>query len=68
MIELNDISSDIRFDESEHRYIRVFDSKELCGVTTMLRKVGLSVDYGDIPDEVLYKAADRSDRGNGKAI
>lgn len=59
MIELNDISSDIRFDESEHRYIRVFDSKELCGVTTMLRKVGLSVDYGDIPDDVLYKAADR---------
>jgi hypothetical protein len=33
--------------------------KRLIGVTSLMKKFGLSVDYSDIPDDVLKRAADR---------
>ena len=62
------------FDELTHSYI--CGDKLLIGVTTLMKKHGLSPDYGDIPAEVLAKAAARGtaihnlleDYDNGKAV
>lgn len=59
MIQLADITSLIHFDEVSHTYTRVADNKPLCGVTTMLRKVGVSANYDGIAEDVLTLAADR---------
>ena len=59
MIELKDITGEILFEESAHTYTRLYDGKPLCGVTTMLRDMGLAADYADIDPDVLARAADR---------
>lgn len=59
MIELKDITGEILFEESAHTYTRLSDGKPLCGVTTMLRDMGLAADYADIDPDVLARAADR---------
>ena len=45
------------FDDLTHTYLMGDDV--LTGVTTMMNKMGVSVDYGDIPKEVLDYAAAR---------
>ena len=45
------------FDDLTHTYW--MGDKTLIGVTSLMKKHGLSVDYGDIPKEVLAKAAER---------
>lgn len=59
MIGLKDISGIVNFNESEHTYTRLSDGKQLTGVTTMMRLVGVSADYSSVPQEVLDAAADR---------
>jgi len=62
------------FDEFTHSYI--CGDKLLIGVTTLMKKHGLSPDYGDIPADILAKAAARGtavhnlleDYDNGKAV
>ena len=48
----------IKFDKETHKYTNE-EGKELISVTTLLRKHHLSPDYGDVPEEVLKKAAER---------
>ena len=45
------------FDETSHSYL-LDDSVLLMGVTELMKKHGLSPDYGDIPESVLRKAAE----------
>ena len=59
MIELKDITQSILFDDVAHTYTRLSDGKVLCGVTTLLRNMGLSADYGGIDEKVLQRAAER---------
>ena len=59
MITLSNIEHLIAFDEVAHTYTRLLDGKELTGVTTMLKKMGLSADYAAVAEETLIKAADR---------
>ena len=47
----------VTFHEENHTYTLPFGA-ELIGVTTLLRKHGLSPDYGSIPEDVLNKAAE----------
>lgn len=64
----------VTFDELTHSYI--CGDKLLIGVTTLMKKHGLSPDYGDVPADVLAKAAARGtaihqlleDYDNGKAV
>lgn len=64
----------VSFDEFTHSYI--CGDKLLIGVTTLMKKHGLSPDYGDVPAEILAKAAARGtaihqlleDYDNGKAV
>ena len=49
--------SNVAFDEFTHSYI--CGDKLLIGVTTLMKKHGLSPDYGDVPEDVLAKAAAR---------
>lgn len=66
--------SNVTFDELTHSYI--CGDKLLVGVTTLMKKHGLSPDYGDVPAEVLAKAAARGtaihnlleDYDNGKTV
>lgn len=58
MIELNDINDKVCFNEEAHTYHRIDDGKELIGVTTMMKKMGLSHNYDGIPHDVLAKAAE----------
>lgn len=59
MITLADMTNVVSFNEADHTYTRVSDGKILCGVTTMMRKMGLSANYEGVSDEVLAKAAER---------
>ena len=64
----------VTFDELTHSYI--CGDKLLIGVTTLMKKHGLSPDYGDVPADVLAKAAARGtaihqlleDYDTGKAV
>lgn len=64
----------VTFDELTHSYI--CGDKLLIGVTTLMKKHGLSPDYGDVPADILAKAAARGtaihqlleDYDNGKAV
>lgn len=47
----------MNFDETNHEYTHEGD--KYISVTTLIKKHGLSVDYADIPEEVLKKAAAR---------
>lgn len=47
---------------SPEAHIYLMDDKELIGVTSLMKKHGLSPDYSDIPDAVLRKAADEGTR------
>lgn len=47
----------VNFDELTHTYL--MGDTFLTGVTTLMKKHGLSPDYGGIPKDVLKKAADR---------
>ena len=47
------------FDEMTHTYLRRGDYKELLGVTSLMKAMGLSPDYSGIPAETLQRAADR---------
>lgn len=72
-MRLKNIST-VTFDELTHSYI--CGDKLLIGVTTLMKKHGLSPDYGDVPAEVLAKAAARGtaihnlleDYDNGKTV
>jgi len=64
----------VKFDEFTHSYW--MGEKELIGVTSLMKKHGLSADYTGISPEVLAKAANRGtaihkmleDYDNGKAV
>ena len=58
MITLNNINEKVRFDEPSHTYTRVSDGVQLTGVTTMMKKMGISHNYDGIPEDVLLKAAE----------
>lgn len=47
----------VYFDELTHTYL--MGEKELTGVTTMMKIMGVAPDYGDVPKEVLERAAAR---------
>lgn len=59
MINLVDISNVVHFDEGNHIYTRLSDGKTLCGVTSMMKLMGVSPDYSGVSDEVLRIAAER---------
>lgn len=52
-------NTSIFFDALTHTYLRRGDYKELLGVTSLMKKMGVSPDYSGIPAETLQKAADR---------
>lgn len=64
----------VKFDELTHSYI--CGRKLLMGVTSLMKKHGLSPDYGDVPEAVLAKAAAKGtavhslleDYDNGKPV
>ncbi len=64
----------VEFDELTHSYI--CGRKLLIGVTSLMKKHGLSPDYGNIPEDVLAKAAAKGtavhslleDYDNGKTV
>lgn len=64
----------VTFDELTHSYI--CGDKLLIGVTSLMKKHGLSPDYGNIPEDVLMKAAAKGtavhslleDYDNGKVV
>lgn len=56
---LLDISNDVWFDDLSHTYNIVRTNVFLEGVTTLMKKQGLSPDYGDINPDVLARAAAR---------
>lgn len=47
----------VYFDDLTHTYL--CGEKELTGVTTLMKRTGLSPDYSDVPEAVLNKAAER---------
>ena len=47
----------IFFDETSHTYL-LDDDKILIGVTSLMKKFGLSPDYSGIPEATLKKAAE----------
>lgn len=51
------------FDDITHSYL-LDDSFYLMGVTSLMKKHGLSADYTGISDEVLAKAAERGSKGH----
>lgn len=51
------INNRVYFDEVSHTYL-LDDDKVLIGVTTLMKKHGLSPDYSGIPESVLNKAAE----------
>lgn len=55
------INSNVYFDEITHSYL-TNDGKFLMGVTSLMRKHGLSPDYSNIPEDVLWKAAERGSK------
>lgn len=59
MINLIDISSVIHFDDDNHIYTRISDGKTLCGVTSMMKLMGVAPDYSGVSDEVLKVASER---------
>ncbi len=56
---LLDISDHVWFDDLSHTYNIVGSDNFLEGVTTLMKKQGLSPDYGDINPDVLARAAAR---------
>lgn len=50
-------NTQVYFDDLTHTYL--FGGKELIGVTTLMKKMGLSPDYSGIPESVLENAANR---------
>ena len=56
-MNLTDISDRVYFESQSHSYL-LDDSVLLSGVTELMKKHGLSPDYGDIPESVLRKAAE----------
>jgi hypothetical protein len=55
------INSHIYFDDITHSYL-TNDGEFLIGVTSLMRKHGLSPDYSSIPEDVLQKAAERGSK------
>ena len=50
-------NTEVYFDDLTHTYL--YKGKELTGVTTLMKQMGLSPDYSGISEEVLQNAADR---------
>lgn len=50
-------NTEVYFDDLTHTYL--LGEKELTGVTTLMKQMGLAPDYSDIPEDVLQNAADR---------
>lgn len=55
------INSHVYFDDITHSYL-TNDGEFLIGVTSLMRKHGLSPDYSSIPEDVLQKAAERGSK------
>ena len=55
------INSHVYFDDITHSYL-TNDGEFLMGVTSLMRKHGLSPDYSSIPEEVLQRAAERGSK------
>lgn len=49
----------VYFDDLTHTYLRNSDDKELLGVTSLMKIMGIGPDYSGIPADTLQKAADR---------
>lgn len=60
MIALNKVTR-VSFEDITHSYL-LDDTRELIGVTSLMRKHGLSPDYSGIPEEVMQKAAERGSK------
>lgn len=60
MITLKD-NTRVSFEDITHSYL-LDNEAYLMGVTTLMKKHGLSVDYSNIPEEQLNKAAERGSR------
>lgn len=74
MITLNQ-NTRVKFEDFTHTYL-LDDEIFLMGVTSLMKKHGLSANYSEIPAEILKKAKDRGSKGhrdiedycNGKAV
>lgn len=53
------INKTVIFDEFTHTYISKTNDKLLIGVTSLMKKHGLAPDYGNIPQEILERAAQK---------
>ena len=60
MIALNKVTR-VSFEDITHSYL-LDDTRELIGVTSLMRKHGLSPDYSGVPEEVMQKAAERGSK------